>query len=760
MAWSWTSIFMIGLCFSVTVLNTMTVSSANSPTHRVGGIVGFDHRSLVIDGHRRFLISGSIHYPRSTPEMWPGILRLAKEGGLDVIDTYVFWNGHEPRRGEYNFAGRYDVVRFLKAVQAEGLHVNLRVGPYVCAEWNFGGFPEWLIDIPGIELRTDNEPFKKEMEIWTTHLVRYLKDHKLFYSQGGPIIMSQIENEYGHVSPSYGEAGKRYSSWAAYMAENLRTSVPWIMCLQKDAPAHIINTCNNFYCDEFTPNSPNKPKIWTENYPGWLHYWGQTLQSRPVQDLAFAVARFFQSGGSYMNYYMYHGGTNFDRTAARMVTTSYDYTAPIDEYGQARQPMWEHLKNLHSAIKMSAPALAAVSGEPLVWSPQKNVQIHVYQTKHSQVQDFQNSQAPTGICAGFLSNVGLTDALVSFKGRKYHLPAWSVSILPDCKSVAFNTMHVPDVTSVKEIVTVKPAAHQNWKFFADVVGPWDSHTVFTSKSPYEQFRLTKDRTDYLWYRTSFIAPQNELPQWLVVKKAEPDMMHVFLNGKHLGHPISNSSGFFQPLTLQQGHNTIDILSVTSGRPSSGSYLEQQPGGIKGSVTLHGPKFKVTELTDTEWVHQVGLKGEDLHLETVQNSRSRAWSTHTSFPPKYHPLMWYKTVQDAPSGEAPVVLDLGSMGKGAAWVNGHHIGRYWSQIRNPSEGCDKICSARGKWHPNKCVVNCGHPSQRFYHVPRSWLKQRGNLIVLFEELGGDPHGVSFSTQIHHTLHAHHSSKSHH
>ncbi|KAG5622662.1 hypothetical protein H5410_007880 [Solanum commersonii] len=125
--------------------------------------VTYDHKALVIDGKRRILQSGSIHYPRTTPEIWPEIIRKAKEGGLDVIESYVFWNYHEPVKGEYYFEGRFDLVRFVKTVQEAGLYVHLRIGPYACAEWNYGGFPMWLHFIPGIQFRTTNELFKESV---------------------------------------------------------------------------------------------------------------------------------------------------------------------------------------------------------------------------------------------------------------------------------------------------------------------------------------------------------------------------------------------------------------------------------------------------------------------------------------------------------------------------------------------------------------------------------------------------------------------
>ncbi|KAJ0478717.1 putative beta-galactosidase [Helianthus annuus] len=170
--------------------------------------------------------------------MWPGLVKTAKEGGVDVIETYVFWNGHEPSPGNYYFGGRYDLPKFVKIVQDAGMLLILRIGPFVAAEWNFGGIPVWLHYVPGTVFRTDNEPFK-------------------------------VENEYGYYEAAYGEGGKRYTQWAAKMALSQNIGVPWIMCQQWDAPNPVINTCNSFYCDDFKPSYPTMPKIWTENWPGW-----------------------------------------------------------------------------------------------------------------------------------------------------------------------------------------------------------------------------------------------------------------------------------------------------------------------------------------------------------------------------------------------------------------------------------------------------------------------------------------------------------
>ncbi|KAJ6344986.1 hypothetical protein OIU78_007799 [Salix suchowensis] len=397
-------------------------------TTSYGVNVTYDNRALLIDGKRRVLVSGSIHYPRSTPEMWADLIQKSKDGGLDVIETYVFWNAHEPVQNQYDFEGRYDLVKFIKLVGEAGLYAHLRIGPYVCAEWNYGGFPLWLHSIPGIKFRTDNEPFKAEMQRFTAKIVDMMKQEKLYASQGGPIILSQIENEYGNIDSSYGPAAKSYIKWAASMAVSLDTGVPWVMCQQADAPDPIINTCNGFYCDQFTPNSKTKPKMWTENWSGWFLSFGGAVPYRPVEDLAFAVARFYQLGGTFQNYYMYHGGTNFGRsTGGPFISTSYDYDAPLDEYGLIRQPKWGHLKDLHKSIKLCEEALVAT--DPVTSSPGQNLEATVYKTG-------------TGLCSAFLANFGTSDKAVNFNGNSYNLPGWSVSILPDCKNVALNTAKV------------------------------------------------------------------------------------------------------------------------------------------------------------------------------------------------------------------------------------------------------------------------------------------------------------------------------
>lgn len=728
-------ILLLVLCWGLVVLATTSF----------GANVTYDHRAVVIGGKRRVLISGSIHYPRSTPEMWPDLIQKSKDGGLDVIETYVFWNLHEPVRNQYNFEGRYDLVKFVKLVAEAGLYAHLRIGPYVCAEWNYGGFPLWLHFIPGIQFRTDNEPFKAEMQRFTAKIVDMMKQEKLYASQGGPIILSQIENEYGNIDSAYGAAGKSYINWAAGMALSLDTGVPWVMCQQSDAPDPIINTCNGFYCDQFTPNSNNKPKMWTENWSGWFLSFGGAAPYRPVEDLAFAVARFFQRGGTFQNYYMYHGGTNFDRTSGGpFISTSYDYDAPLDEYGLIRQPKWGHLKDLHKAIKLCEAALVAT--DPTYPSLGPNLEATVYKTG-------------SGLCSAFLANTGTnSDVTVKFNGNSYLLPAWSVSILPDCKNVVFNTAKINSVTlvpsfsrqSLQVAADSSDAIGSGWSYINEPVGI-SKDDAFTKPGLLEQINTTADQSDYLWYSLSTNIKADEPlledgSKTVLHVQSLGHALHAFINGKLVGSGYGSSSNakvtMDFPITLAPGKNTIDLLSLTVGLQNYGAFYEKRGAGITGPVQLKGSGNGTNiDLSSQQWTYQTGLKGEELNFPSGSSTQ---WDSKSTLP-KLQPLVWYKTTFDAPAGSEPVAIDFTGMGKGEAWVNGQSIGRYWPTYVSQNGGCTGSCNYRGGYSSNKCLKNCGKPSQSLYHVPRSWLKSSGNTLVLFEEIGGDPTKISFVTK---------------
>jgi len=704
--------------------------------------VTYDSNALIINGERRLILSGAIHYPRSTVEMWPDLIQKAKDGGLDAIETYIFWDRHEPVRREYNFSGNLDFVKFFQLIQKAGLYAIMRIGPYACAEWNFGGFPLWLHNMPGIELRTNNSVYKNEMQNFTTKIVNVVKEENLFASQGGPIILAQIENEYGDIMWNYKDAGKAYVQWAAQMALAQNIGVPWIMCQQQDAPQPIINTCNGFYCHNFQPNNPKSPKMFTENWIGWYQKWGERVPHRSAEDSAFSVARFFQNGGVLNNYYMYHGGTNFGRTAGGpYITTSYDYDAPIDEYGNLNQPKWGHLKNLHAAIKLGENVLTN-------YSARKDEDLDNGLT----LTTYTNS---SGARFCFLSNnnTDLGARVDLHNDGVYIVPAWSVSIINGCNQEVFNTAKVNSQTSmmVKKSDNVS-STNLTWEWKVEPKRDTiHGNGSLKAQKLLEQKELTLDASDYLWYMTS--VDINDTSIWsnaTLRVNTSGHSLHGYVNQRYIGYQFSQSGNQFQftyekQVSLKNGTNIISLLSATVGLANYGAWFDDIKTGISGGpVELIGKNNVTMDLSTNLWSYKVGLNGEKKHLYDAQQNVSVAWHTNSSYVPVGNPLIWYRAKFKSPFGANPIVVDLQGLGKGHAWVNGHSIGRYWPSWISPSDGCSDTCDYRGNYVPGKCNTNCGSPSQRWYHVPRSFLNNDMNTLVLFEEMGGNPQSVQFQT----------------
>ncbi|XVF39293.1 hypothetical protein PTKIN_Ptkin01aG0023100 [Pterospermum kingtungense] len=671
--------------------------------------VTYDGRSLIIDGQHKILFSGSIHYPRSTPQMWPSLIAKAKAGGLDVIETLVFWNLHEPRPGQFDFSGRRDIIRFIKEIQAQGLYACIRIGPFIEGEWSYGGLPFWLHDIPGIVYRSDNEPFKYQMEKFVSMIVGMMKAEKLYASQGGPIILSQIENEYGMVEAAFREKGPPYVRWAAKMAVGLQTGVPWVMCKQNNAPDPVINTCNGRRCGETFPgpNSPNKPAIWTENWTSFYQVYGDEPDIRSAQDIAFHVALFIAKKGSYVNYYMYHGGTNFGRTASAYVMTSYYDQAPLDEYGLFRQPKWGHLKELHAAIKLCLDSL--ISGVYTTMALGESQEAFVYS----------GNSVP---CAAFLvNNDTRKNVVVTFLDSSYELPPKSISILPDCKTVAFNTAKVSTQYNTRAMETSqKLDSIEKWEEFKDTI-PTFEDTYLRANMLLEHMNTTKDNSDYLWYTFGFENDISDV-EYVLDVTSSAHVLHAFVNGAFVG---STHGGYKtktltleSKITLKNGTNYISLLSGMVGLPDSGAYLERRVAGVRSAMVKGENEIK--DFTRYSWGYQVGLLGEMLQVYTDFGSSNVQWNPYGSST--HQRLTWYKTLFDAPAGKEPVALNLESMGKGEAWINGQSIGRYWVSFLTPQ----------------------GRPSQTWYNVPRSFLKPTDNLLVILEEENGYPPGISIDT----------------
>ena len=224
--------------------------------------VSYDQRSLRLNNEPVTFLSGSIHYPRSTPGMWPTLMRNAVADGLNMIEIYVFWNYHEPQEGQLDWSGRGNLTLFLDAIAQAGLFANLRIGPYVCAEWDYGGIPTWLAYKPGVRFRSYNDVWRAYVEPWLGRIINQTRAY--FADRGGPIVLAQIENELYGADPEYVQ-------WNGDMAEAFNVHVPWLMCNGQTAN-NTINTCNANDCTDFINSNgqsgrilKDQPALWTEN---------------------------------------------------------------------------------------------------------------------------------------------------------------------------------------------------------------------------------------------------------------------------------------------------------------------------------------------------------------------------------------------------------------------------------------------------------------------------------------------------------------
>ncbi|BDI32064.1 beta-galactosidase [Capsulimonas corticalis] len=296
------------------------------------------------DGQPIQIISGAMHYFRIVPEYWEDRLLKLKACGMNAVETYVAWNAHEPRPGEFRFDGILDLVRFIQIAARLDLLVIVRPSPYICAEWDFGGLPAWLLADPGMKVRCMHAPYLAAVDRYYDRLLPMLAP--LQCTQGGPIIAMQVENEYG----SYG-ADHEYLRFLERAMQSRGIDVPLFTSdgpsdgmLQGGALPGVFKTVNfgSGSVEAFRKlreYQPAGPRMCMEFWNGWFDHWGEPHHTRDAADAAQNLEEILAAGAS-VNAYMFHGGSNFGFSsganfdgAYQPTVTSYDYDAPLDEAG-------------------------------------------------------------------------------------------------------------------------------------------------------------------------------------------------------------------------------------------------------------------------------------------------------------------------------------------------------------------------------------------------------------------------------------------
>jgi len=551
--------------------------------------------AFLLDSKPFQIISGELHYPRVPREAWRQRMQMAKAMGINTIGTYIFWNVNEPEKDKFDFSGNNDIAAFVKTAQEEGLWVIVRPSPYVCAEWEFGGYPYWLQNEKGLIVRSKETQYLVEYKKYINEMGKQLSPYLI--TNGGNIIMTQLENEYG----SYG-SDKEYLDINRKMFEDagfntvLYTCDPVKDVTKGNLPG--LMTAVNGVSDPVKlktivreNNGGKGPFLVAEWYPAWFDWWGEKHHTVPAEKYVGELDAMLGAGIS-INMYMFHGGTTrgfmtgancYDTSYFEPQISSYDYDAPLDEAGNATDKFMKFRAVIQKHTAQPLPAVPA---------PKKTIVIPPVTFQYS---------------------------------------ADIFSILP------------------KPVTSAKPLT----------------------------FEKLNQAYGYVLYRTKV---KNAQPGILKIKELR-DYGIVYVNGKKQGvvdRMLKKDSLY---INVAAGENTIDILVENGGRINFGPNLLKNNKGITEMVSLNGTELK-------------GWQMFSLPMTTpgkiVFNNKPVPGAAVL------------KKAGFALQNVGDTYLDMRSWGKGAVWINGHNLGRYWEK----------------------------GPQQTIY-VPAEWLQKGKNEIIIFE-----------------------------
>ncbi|KAK8805552.1 hypothetical protein WA158_002208 [Blastocystis sp. Blastoise] len=669
--------------------------------------ISWDKRSFMINGRRTIFLAGSVHYPRATPEMWDTVLDQAVADGLNLIQIYTFWNFHEPVEGQYVWEGRADLRLFLEKCKQRGLFVNLRIGPYVCAEWDNGGIPSWLQFKEGITYRSTNPIWEKYMSQWMHVVVDKVRDY--FADQGGPIVMAQIENELWN-------SDKDYINWCGKLAMELDSNIPWVMC-NGDTADEAINAFNGDVSTDFLSHGGqtgrilvDQPGVWTEN-EGWFQGWGAAnadregyygWDSKTPEDYVINILKFFYFGGTYHNYYMWFGGNHYGTTAGSGQTTWYADGVPIHSDTLPNEPKHTHVNKLHYFLASIADIL--VNDDAQVHKEKRlenDIRLYTYTYNNKTVYFLENPE-PSGCSTTFMNTT-------------YNFRSYEVLAINEKNQVIYASN---DVEPAKVTRKTTPVSSLSFKYWNEPIHELsESLPAIVLSHASEQINITRDLTDYLYYETNYDFTQEK--NTLDIGSVKAQVFVVYIDGKKVGENNEHShtwgwATISISFSVSIGTHKITIISeslgldnqmLTAGDPS---WNPERLKGICGWIKMNGVDF-----FNQEWKHYNGLYGESLKVYTEEGMQKVDWKEDLE---NAAPITWlssaFETPKDLKRGIEVLFHPMGLM-RGHTYINGHDIGKYWM-----------------------IKADNGDYSQDYYHIPKDWLRYDGkeNSITVIETSG--------------------------
>jgi beta-galactosidase len=565
--------------------------------------------NFVYDGKPVKIHSGEMHYSRIPHEYWKHRLQMIKAMGLNTVATYIFWNYHEIAPGIWDFeTGNRNLREFIKMAGNEGLMVILRPGPYACAEWEFGGYPWWLVKNKDLVIRTNNKPFLDSCNVYINILIDQVRDLQI--TKGGPVIMVQAENEFGSYVAQrkdiplnehkvYSHAIKNqlikagvdvplFTSDGSWLFEGGTIEGAFPTANGEDNIENLKKIVNKY-------NGGKGPYMVAEFYPGWLDHWAEPFPRVSTEDVMKQMIKYLDNDVSF-NFYMVHGGTNFGFTTGANYDknhdiqpdmTSYDYDAPISEAG------WATPK--YNAIRAE---LIKRSSHPIPEVP----------------------------------------------------AAMPVITIPGVKLTK-----VVDLDLLKQ--KIKPVINDNPLSFEDL----------------------NQGHGYVLYTKKFVQPINGKLEISGLR----DFATIYVNGEKVGELNRYYKTYSMEIDIPF-NATLEILVENMGRINYGAEIIHNLKGIISPVYING-----IEITGNWQMYQLPLEVKpDLSPFVNKIEKGR-------------PVFYQGTFKLDKTGDT--FLDMRKWGKGIVYVNGYHLGRYWSV----------------------------GPQQTLY-LPGVWLKKGENEIVIFEQ----------------------------
>ena len=567
-------------------------------------------------------------------------------------------------------------------------------------------------------VRSNSTVWEKEMSHFFKDIVDLAKPY--LADNGGPIILSQVENEFRFHDP-------KYVDWCGKLVTEVNVGIPFFMCNGYSAN----NTLNSLNGNDGAPYAgsqltkyPKQPLSWTEN-EGWFQEWevkpfSTTYDNRTATEMAFVIAKWFARGAAHHNYYMYYGGNNYGRYAAgSCITNMYAAGTNILFDGHFNEPKKSHLQRLHETI-------AKYSDDLLKYPPQvfDNKTVYIWNTSSktfvpaTQQYAFVYGTGDSGIA--FIENVQNLKVLVLYEKHKYFVAPYSV-VMVDLKSmeIVYDTSNasIQDLPSKRVYKTLN--VNVEWKKWEEPVLTDSSMEYSVFGYPVEQLYVTNDLTDYLFYETSISNIEGKnIP--LVINSQVATSFVVYVDGDIQSrtdecgkHYDSGDKVYTLSLDIDNtSEHRITFLSISLGVGTLTHPSFYTLKGITGNVSL-----SEKDITEGKWIHRKYLQGELMNIYTVNGTDKVDWTDAASS----RPPVWYKTSFNRPSVPAgsTLLFDMKGMGRGYFFINGMNMGRYWLNMVD------------------------GEYVQRYYYIPESVLMEKGNLLVLLEEMVSDPPNVQLT-----------------